>query len=110
MRLIIVHLISATTHATCAQTECNRIFNRYIDSEPLLPMEDAAFKKLLPVLETILATGGEDRLLQILLGVAKDASLTTEQAIVVAHMFSHEKRQRLIYQQVSEMELGPFCH
>ena len=108
MDLISVHLMSVNNiqHALSLK----RIFNRYIDSEPLLPMEDAAFQKLLPVLDTILATGGEDRLLQILLGVAKDASLTTEHAIVVARMFSHEKHQRLIYQQVSDMELGPFCH
>lgn len=72
-------------------------------------MDDAAFEKLLPVLDTILRTGGEHRLLQVLLGVAKDVSLTAGQAIVVAGMFMHGKHQRLIHQRVSQMH-GPCGH
>jgi hypothetical protein len=69
-------------------------------------MEDAAFGKLLPVFDKILMTGGEDRLLQIVLGVAKDTSLTPEQAILVARMFSRQRSQKLVYQQVSDLENG----
>jgi hypothetical protein len=73
-------------------------------------MEDAAFGKLLPVFEKMLVTGGEDRLLQIVLGVAKDASLTPEQAILVARIFSRQRSQKLVYQQVSYLENGQLPH
>ena len=69
-------------------------------------MEDAAFAKLLPVFDKILVTGGEDRLLQIVLGVAKDTSLTPQQAILVARMFSRQSSQKWVYQQVSDLENG----
>ena len=98
------------THTHALKPNTILLPDRYVDSEPLLPMEDAAFGKLLPVFDKILMTGGEDRLLQIVLGVAKDTSLTPEQAILVARMFSRQRSQELVYQQVSDLENALLPH